>query len=96
MPNYPHRPSITADEARARIDSLCHAVSETEQLPIADALGRVLAEDVASPVNVPEANNSAMDGYAMPMVPELSGLRGNLLLDILLRVNWDPANVSGL
>lgn len=65
MPNYPHRPSITADEARARIDSLCHAVSETEQLPIADALGRVLAEDVASPVNVPEANNSAMDGYAM-------------------------------
>lgn len=49
MPNYPHRPSITADEARARIDSLCHAVSETEQLPIADALGRVLAEDVCEP-----------------------------------------------
>ncbi len=29
------------------------------------ALGRVLAEDVISPVNVPQHDNSAMDGYAV-------------------------------
>jgi molybdopterin molybdotransferase len=32
---------------------------------IRSALGRVLAEDVTSPVNVPQHDNSAMDGYAV-------------------------------
>ncbi len=34
------------------------------RLPLDDALGTVLAEDVTSPVNVPPWTNSAMDGYA--------------------------------
>ncbi|RLJ17671.1 molybdopterin molybdenumtransferase MoeA [bacterium endosymbiont of Escarpia laminata] len=42
-----------------------HAVSETEQVATEDALGRVLAEPVASLVTVPPWNNSAMDGYAV-------------------------------
>ncbi len=36
-----------------------------EVLPIADALGRVLAEPVTSQVDVPPWDNSAMDGYAV-------------------------------
>ena len=36
----------------------------TEQVGIFDALGRVLAQDIVSPVSVPPHDNSAMDGYA--------------------------------
>jgi molybdopterin molybdotransferase len=37
---------------------------ETETVSIYDSLGRVLANDIISPINVPSADNSAMDGYA--------------------------------
>ena len=36
----------------------------TESVGIYDALGRILAKDIISPINVPAADNSAMDGYA--------------------------------
>ena len=38
--------------------------TETETVGIFDALGRVLAEDVISPISVPPLDNSAMDGFA--------------------------------
>jgi molybdopterin molybdotransferase len=38
---------------------------ETEAVPAASALGRVLAADVVSPLDVPPHDNSAMDGYAL-------------------------------
>src|SRR4029434_5912263 len=34
-------------------------------LPIRTALGRVLAHDIVSPIDVPAHDNSAMDGYAL-------------------------------
>jgi molybdopterin molybdotransferase len=37
----------------------------TEKVDLLSALGRVLAEDVVAPYNVPPHNNSAMDGYAV-------------------------------
>lgn len=40
-------------------------VNDTEQVGIFDALDRVLAEDVISPMNVPPHDNAAMDGYAL-------------------------------
>jgi molybdopterin molybdotransferase len=40
-------------------------VTATERLSNRAALGRVLAEDVVSPLNVPAHDNSAMDGYAV-------------------------------
>jgi molybdopterin molybdotransferase len=43
---------------------LVEPVVETEALPIFEALDRVLAQDVISPVSVPPHDNSAMDGYA--------------------------------
>ena len=36
----------------------------SETVGIYEALGRILAQDVISPINVPSADNSAMDGYA--------------------------------
>jgi len=36
----------------------------TEELPLMQALGRIVAEDIVSPINVPAQDNSAMDGFA--------------------------------
>src|SRR4051812_46080357 len=52
-------------KARAFIHQFLQPVQGTLRLPIRSALGRVLAEDVVSPVNVPAHRNSAMDGWAM-------------------------------
>ncbi len=41
------------------------AIPDTEQVPLAEALGRVLAEDVTSTGDVPAFDNSGMDGYAV-------------------------------
>ncbi|MBW3570197.1 MAG: molybdopterin molybdotransferase MoeA [Gemmatimonadetes bacterium] len=38
---------------------------EPEERPLLDALGSVLAEDVAAPVDLPPWDNSAMDGFAV-------------------------------
>ena len=35
-----------------------------ERRPLREALDQVLAEDVASPIDLPPWDNSAMDGYA--------------------------------
>jgi len=37
---------------------------KTELLPLNQCVGRILAQDVLSPINVPVSDNSAMDGYA--------------------------------
>jgi molybdopterin molybdotransferase len=40
-------------------------VAGIEKLPVRKALGRVLAKDIVSTINVPSHDNSAMDGYAV-------------------------------
>ena len=52
-------------DARAHILAACSQVAGTQRVPVRDALGRVLAVDVISPVSVPPHDNSAMDGYAV-------------------------------
>ncbi|PTS77425.1 molybdopterin molybdotransferase [Aeromonas sp. HMWF036] len=46
---------------------------DSEQLPLPEALGRVLASDIASPLAVPPFDNSAMDGYAVRLADLASG-----------------------
>ncbi|GAA0600101.1 molybdopterin molybdotransferase MoeA [Caenispirillum bisanense] len=53
------------DEALAVIDRDLVAVTDVEAAPLWAALGRVLARDVVSAVDLPPATNSAMDGYAL-------------------------------
>ena len=52
------------EQAIANMLSQVSPITETLTLPIDQALHYVLAEDIASPLNVPPHNNSAMDGYA--------------------------------
>ncbi len=57
--------SMPVDKARALIARFLTPVTATERLHVRAALGRVLAQDVISPINVPAHDNSAMDGYAV-------------------------------
>lgn len=57
--------SITVNEARQRILNAISPLQTREKLALRSALGRVLAEDIISPINVPAHTNSAMDGYAL-------------------------------
>lgn len=52
-------------DALAQMLAQVSAVSETEQVPLAQALDRVLAEPVLASFDVPGYDNSAMDGYAV-------------------------------
>ncbi|MBS9899683.1 bifunctional molybdopterin-guanine dinucleotide biosynthesis adaptor protein MobB/molybdopterin molybdotransferase MoeA [Vibrio alginolyticus] len=56
---------ISVVQGQERILSLVNTVSEIEACKIENAYGRVLAEHIISPVNVPQYTNSAMDGYAI-------------------------------
>ena len=51
-------------EAMRRIRAHVRPVEATETVAVIDALGRVAARDVVSPMDVPGHTNSAMDGYA--------------------------------
>ena len=57
--------SMPVEKARSHIRAFLEPVTAVERLNIRAALGRVLAEEVISPVNVPQHDNSAMDGYAV-------------------------------
>ncbi|MFN3709724.1 MAG: gephyrin-like molybdotransferase Glp [Alishewanella aestuarii] len=52
-------------DALAQMLAQVSTVSETEQVPLAQALDRVLAEPVLASFDVPGYDNSAMDGYAV-------------------------------
>ena len=53
------------DEVLALLLSGANPIIETEKLPLIEAQGRILAEDLSSTIDVPPNNNSAMDGYAV-------------------------------
>jgi molybdopterin molybdotransferase len=57
--------SISVDQALQNIDSTINPLSETERVSLRDALNRIVANDVLSPINVPGYDNTAMDGYAI-------------------------------
>ena len=57
--------SMPVAKARAFIHQFLEPVTGVLRVPVRSALGRVLAEDVLSPVDVPAHRNSAMDGWAM-------------------------------
>jgi molybdopterin molybdotransferase len=58
---------LTLDEALSRLLGAVRPLPATElqALSTIDALGRVLGEDVRSGLDVPPADNTSMDGYAM-------------------------------
>ena len=79
MKHSPNNPilltaSLHVDEARKAISDLVNELiqesrklnhaSDIELVSLDQAINRILAEDLLSPINVPAADNSAMDGFA--------------------------------
>ncbi len=56
--------SMPVEQAREYIKAFLSPVKETERVNLHAALGRVLAEEIHATHNVPNHDNSAMDGYA--------------------------------
>ncbi|MGP8304975.1 bifunctional molybdopterin-guanine dinucleotide biosynthesis adaptor protein MobB/molybdopterin molybdotransferase MoeA [Vibrio sp. YIC-376] len=56
---------LSVTQGQEKILSLVHTVADIETCQIEDSYGRVLADNIVSPVNVPQYTNSAMDGYAV-------------------------------
>lgn len=83
------RPLLTMEEALELLLTQARPVSDTEQVPTMAGLGRVLAEPVASAIDVPRWDNSAMDGYAI-RVGDLATTGGELR--VAQRI---PAGVAG-
>lgn len=57
--------SLSVERARSLILGQLSPIQGSERVALRTALGRVLAEDVIAPCNVPAHDNSAMDGFAM-------------------------------
>ena len=58
-------PLMTIEDAHALFGERLEAIVGTEDVPVWDADGRILAEDCVAPIDVPPFPNSAVDGYAV-------------------------------
>ena len=56
---------LSADQLLDALLERARSVTASKTIPVADALGRVLAAPQTSAITVPPADNSAMDGYAV-------------------------------
>jgi len=65
--------ALPVEKANEVMRSFVRPVSGVERLPVRAALGRVLARDIVSPIDVPSHDNSAMDGYAVRSDDLVSG-----------------------
>ena len=57
--------ALHVDKARAAIRACLSPITAMERVPVREALGRVLAEDIVPSIDVPGHDNTAMDGYAL-------------------------------
>ena len=57
--------ALPVARANQVIRSFVAPITDVQTLPVRAALGRVLAEDIVSAIDVPSHDNSAMDGYAV-------------------------------
>lgn len=67
-------------EALDHLLSVLVAVTDAEVVPLSNALGRILAEDLRAPENVPPHDNSAVDGYAVYFDDLAAGGETNLAI----------------
>lgn len=56
---------LPVDTVLAQVLDAAATLPDSQRVPLLDALGRVLAQPVVSSIDVPPADNSAMDGYAL-------------------------------
>ena len=86
----PRSPLLSLDDALARLvqAAAAHTIAQVETVSTFEALGRVLAADLHSTIDVPRADNSSMDGYALRAAEAATGVT----LPVSQRI---PAGVVG-
>jgi molybdopterin molybdotransferase len=77
------RPMLSVREALDTLLAAARPVEDIEQVATLDANGRVLAQDQASTIDVPSADNTSMDGYA---VRALDCVNGGATLRVAQRI----------
>ncbi|WNC88284.1 molybdopterin molybdotransferase MoeA [Paraburkholderia sp. FT54] len=80
----PRAPMLATAEALATLLGAASPLAGTESIPTLEALNRVLAADVTSPLDVPPMNTSSMDGYAI-RTADLTA-QGNTRLPVSQRI----------
>ena len=79
----------TPEEVLALIETEFEKIAQSETVSLADAMGRVLAEDIAATEYVPDFNRSTVDGYAVSSkdtfgctdaIPAILTLQGEVLM----------------
>lgn len=88
---------ISVQEGQARILARVTTVTSPELVPVACALGRVLANDLRAPFDVPPADNSAVDGYAVgsPDIPGAGSATLHVIADLPAGSVFDGAVKPG-
>jgi molybdenum cofactor synthesis domain-containing protein len=61
----PIRETIALEEALAIMADTARPIDRVERVPLAEAAGRIVAEPVTAPADVPPFDRAAMDGYAV-------------------------------
>lgn len=64
---------LTLEQARSQLLEALKPVQRAIRVPAGEALGRVLAETLSTPLDFPPFDNSAMDGYAVKAVDAVPG-----------------------
>lgn len=55
---------LSVEQAQQRIYQAIHPIEQYESIELTQALGRILQQSIASPMDIPPQRNAAMDGYA--------------------------------
>ncbi|MDR9826223.1 bifunctional molybdopterin-guanine dinucleotide biosynthesis adaptor protein MobB/molybdopterin molybdotransferase MoeA [Vibrio sp. FNV 38] len=85
---------LSVTQGQEKILNAVNTVKERESINIETAYGRVLCDDVISPVNVPQYTNSAMDGYAI-RGDDLDRESYQVVAEVLAGYHYDKAVQSG-
>ncbi len=67
---------LSVNEAISSLLDNSKRLVDTEEIGLLDAAGRTLANDIVAPIDVPPADNSAMDGYALRYVDWVDSATG--------------------
>jgi molybdopterin molybdotransferase len=88
---------ISVRDGQARILAQVSRRLSPEFVPLVSALGRVLADDVRAPFDVPPSDNSAVDGYAVggDDIPTRGTRELRVVADLPAGSVWDGALARG-
>ena len=74
--------SMNINSAKKMINSFLEPTKKTESIKLIDSINRVLAIDLISPINVPNYDNSAMDGFGF----KITSLKNTKTLNVKNKV----------